>query len=97
MLVLVPKAPGSLPCRGLWRRPRSLGEGATAVVDIGVPLRSRRVSFLWRTLAGGGLEHRGGKGATAPCSGFGRALPSARTLEAALPGELREPRRAGRC
>src|SRR6516162_67270 len=95
MLVLVPKAPSTLPCRGLWGRPRCLGEGATAAVDIGVPLRNRRVSFLWCALAGGGLQHGSGKAAPAACPGYGRAPPTARTLDAALPGEFREPHRAG--
>src|SRR5258705_13910354 len=96
MLVLDSQAAGALLCRRLCGGPRVLGEGATAAVDLPVAVRYGGVSLLRCALAGGILRLRNGRPATGACRSSACAPPPARDLGGELPGEFREPRRAGR-
>src|SRR5215510_3309498 len=96
MRVLDPQAAGALLCWRLYCGPRVLlACAANAVIGIGIGLRGSRIPLLQRACSRGTLRLRSGRRARTAFGGVSGTPPTTRNLGGALPGELREPRRAG--
>src|SRR5262249_15931290 len=97
MRVLDPQAAGALLCRRLYCRHRVLLACAAdaVVIGIGIGLRGSRIPLLQRAWWGGTLRLRSGRRARTAFGGVSGTPPTTRNQGGALPGELREPRRAG--
>ena len=96
VLVLDPEIAGALSCRRLCGGHGRRIEGATAALDLIVVLRGSRISLLRRAGASRLLRLRAGRRATAAHRRCRCASQATASLGGELPGEFREPRRAGR-